>query len=145
MEGSCLLAACQAGAFLVKPNAYEAAELTGLDTSTCAAAGKALAKIHELGAQQAVISLGKAGAVYSDNTRGWWAIPPRIEEHNPIGAGDALLAGVIYGLSQRMSGEDALRWGVACGAAAASLDGTAVGTLPLIYSLLENVQSGEFL
>jgi 1-phosphofructokinase family hexose kinase len=142
MEGTCLLSACQAGAFLVKPNAAEAAEVTAMDTSTNATAAKALAQIHTLGAQQAVISLGKAGAVYSDGTRVWWAIPPKIEEHNPIGAGDALLAGLIFGLTQELPGEHILRWGVACGAAAASLDGTAVGTLPLIQSLLENVQSG---
>ncbi|NJD60576.1 MAG: 1-phosphofructokinase [Anaerolineales bacterium] len=145
MEGACLLTACKAGAFLVKPNAYEAAGLTGRDTSTTTRAARTLFKIHDLGTRQAVISLGKAGAVYSDGNRVWWAIPPTIEEHNPIGAGDAMLAGMIYGLSQQLPGEDTLRWGVACGAAAASLDGTAVGTLPLIETLLENVKSGEYL
>jgi 1-phosphofructokinase family hexose kinase len=142
MEGACLQEACSAGAFLVKPNAFEAAGLTKTDVTSIHSAARSLGLIHQLGAQRVVISLGKAGAVYSDGRHTWWAIPPSIEEHNPIGAGDAMLAGLIKGIMKRLPGDEILRLGVACGAAAASLDGTAIGSLSLVEELQKNIQTG---
>ena len=142
MEGACLREACSAGAFLVKPNAFEAAGLTGMDITTISSAARSLGRIHQLGAQQVVVSLGKTGAVYSDGSQTWRAVPPEIEEHNPIGAGDAMLAGLIAGIMQHLPGKEILRLGVACGAATASLDGTAVGSREMVESLLASVQVG---
>ena len=45
-----------------------------------------------------------------------------------------MLAGLVWALQKDLGGRDVLRWGVACGAAAASLDGTAVGSLTLVVS-----------
>lgn len=143
MEGACLKEGCVANAFLVKPNALEAGELFGNQISTITDALDALDKIHSIGAKQVVISLGKAGAVYSNGIQAWWAEPPLIRERNPIGAGDAMLAGLVWALQKNLNGKDVLRWGVACGAAAASLDGTAVGSFPLVESLTANVRIGE--
>jgi len=143
MEGDYLKEGCASNAFLVKPNAIEAGELIGHQISTIHDALDALAKIHVLGAKQVVISLGKAGAVYSDGLHAWWAEPPSIRERNPIGAGDAMLAGLVWALQKNLGGSDVLRWGVACGAAAASLDGTAVGSLPLVESMASDVRIGD--
>jgi 1-phosphofructokinase family hexose kinase len=140
MEGEPLRLGCAAGAFLVKPNAIEASVLTGKQITAPTSAIRALNIIHQVGAQQVVISLGKSGAVYSDGRQIWRAEPPHIAEHNPIGAGDAMLAGLVWCLQRNLTGGDALRWGVACGAAAASLDGTAVGSRTYVESLVEQVQ-----
>ena len=135
---------CNSGAFLIKPNSIEASELTGMRIETIDDAIDAIPKIHTFGVKQVVISIGKTGAVYSDGNHIWWAAPPHIEPRNPIGAGDAMLAGVVWALQEHASGEDVIRWGVACGAAAASLDGTAVGSLPLVKVLVKNVRSGIY-
>ena len=145
MQGACLRAGCEARAFLVKPNASEAGELLGCQIHNIAEAHTAFARIHELGATQAVISLGKMGAVYSNGMGSWWAKPPEIKERNPIGAGDAMLAGMIWAFQKGMTGKEVLKWGVASGAAAASLDGTAVGSFQLTESLANKVQLGDFL
>jgi 1-phosphofructokinase family hexose kinase len=144
MQGASLLMGCKTGVFLIKPNFIEAGELTGMQIETIDDAVKAITSIHVLGARQVVISIGKTGAVYSNGNQIWWAIPPQIEQRNPIGAGDAMLAGVVWALQKKAFGEDILRWGVACGAAAASLDGTAVGSLSLVESLVKFVRSGMF-
>jgi 1-phosphofructokinase family hexose kinase len=140
MDGECLQEACKAGALLVKPNAPEASELAGIEISSMATAVAALKSIHRLGARQVAISLGKVGAVYYDGVATWCAIPPAICERNPIGAGDAMLAGMVYGLQRQLTEDNILRWGVACGAAVASLDGTAVGTLEQVSALSPLVQ-----
>ena len=142
-QGEALLRGCQSAVFLVKPNAFEAGELTGMEITTPGEAIQAISRIHDLGASQVVISLGKFGAVYSDGSHTWWATPPQIEQRNPIGAGDAMLAGVVWALQSNNNGNDVLRWGVACGAAAASLDGTAVGPRSLVESLAQTVRVGE--
>jgi 1-phosphofructokinase family hexose kinase len=144
MEGQCLRDACFAGAYLVKPNAHEASELTGKEISSVAIAVDALYEIHQLGAKHVVITLGKDGAVYFDGSHTWVAIPPAIQEHNPIGAGDAMLAGMVWGLVRQLPEKEALRWGVACGAAAARLDGTAVGSYSEVEGLVNAVQIFEY-
>jgi fructose-1-phosphate kinase PfkB-like protein len=64
-------------------------------------------------------------------------------EHNPTGAGDALVAGLVWALDRSYALPDALVWGVACGAAAASLDGTGVGSGALVARLRERVRLEE--
>ncbi len=139
-SGDPLRVGCAAKPFLAKPNAAEAGELTGVRVVSPDEACEAIGKIHAFGVQNVVISLGQAGALYSDGQSVWRAEPPAIEEHNPIGAGDALVAGLVWGLSNNYCGPEVLRWGVACGAAAASLDGTAMGPRSLVESLARQVR-----
>jgi 1-phosphofructokinase family hexose kinase len=139
-DGEGLRLGCAASPFLVKPNASEAGRLIEAQIESAEQARQAVGKIHNLGAQRAVISLGRAGAIYSDDQVIWHAEAPQVEERNPIGAGDALVAGMVWGLSQALSSSDVIRWGVACGTAAASLDGTAMGDQSLVASLSARVR-----
>lgn len=139
-SGEPLRIGCAARPFLVKPNAAEAGELMGTCVTSLDEAREAMGKIHALGVQNVVISLGQAGALYSDGQSIWQAQPPAVDVRNPIGAGDALVAGLVWGLSQDYSGPEVLRWGMACGAAAATLDGTAMGPRSLVESLAGQVR-----
>ena len=134
-SGRALARGCEAAPYLAKPNAEEAAELTGHPVETVDDARRAAAAIHALGVSLVVVSLGKRGAVLSDGASAWLAQPPRIVERNPVGAGDSMVAGLVWGLAQARPIEQALRWAVACGAAAASLAGTAFGTRAAIAEL----------
>jgi 1-phosphofructokinase family hexose kinase len=131
---------CSAKPLLVKPNDEEAHELTGLPVGTkeeIAAVGKA---ISAMGPASVVISLGKEGAVLVDEGKAWFAASPKIVAANPIGAGDSMVAGIVWGLSQGDSMRDALCKGIACGAATASQKGTTVGTHKQVNELLAQVQ-----
>jgi 1-phosphofructokinase family hexose kinase len=131
---------CAAKPLLVKPNDEEAHELTGLPVNTpveIAEVGKA---ISAMGPVSVIISLGKEGAVLVEKDKAWLAASPKIAAANPIGAGDSMVAGVVWGLSQGDSMRDALRRGIACGAATASQKGTSVGTLEQVNELLAEVQ-----
>ncbi|TKB09631.1 1-phosphofructokinase [Desulforhopalus sp. IMCC35007] len=131
---------CSAKPQLVKPNDEEAHVLTGLPVSTpaeIAAVGKA---ISAMGPGSVIISLGKEGAILVDKDKAWLAASPKIVAANPIGAGDSMVAGVVWGLSQGDSMQDALCKGIACGAATASMKGTTVGTREQVNKLLAQVQ-----
>jgi len=135
--------ACQANPFLIKPNAEEAQELTGLPINSpveIAAAGRA---IQALGAGNVIISLGKQGALLVNGQQAWLAASPEIVERNPIGAGDSMVAGLVWGLSQGHDMPEALCRGIACGAATASQKGTSVGSLAQVNELLAQVSLSE--
>ena len=134
-SGAALAHGCAAGPFLAKPNAEEAAELTGRPVDSAEAARLAAGDLHARGVSRVVVSLGKRGAVLSDGRSAWHARPPQIVERNPVGAGDSMVAGLVWGLSQAMPIEHALRWAVASGALAASLGGTAFGSRAAVAEL----------
>lgn len=134
---------CAAKPLLVKPNDEEARELTGLPVDTkeeIAAAGLA---ISAMGPVSVIISLGKEGAVLVDDGKAWLAASPEIIAANPIGAGDSMVAGIVWGLSQGDNMQDALCKGIACGAATASRKGTSMGSLDQVNQLLAKVRLSE--
>lgn len=139
-SGDALQYGCQAGPYLVKPNAFEAHKLTGLPVDTLTEIVAAAGAIQAMGAACVVISLGKDGAMLYKDRQAWIGHSPHIEERNPIGAGDSMVGGLVWGLQAGLDVAEALRWGIACGAATASLSGTAVGDRDLVKALLSKVQ-----
>jgi len=138
--GAPLHLGCQVKPFLVKPNIHEAQELTGLTTGSFAGARRAAVEIRRLGAQNVLLSMGRSGALLQTQSQTWLARCPSIEEKNPIGAGDAMLGGMLWALTNNLALQEALAWSAACGAAAASLHGTGMGPRQLVEQLLAQVQ-----
>jgi 1-phosphofructokinase family hexose kinase len=139
-SGESLKLGCAENPFLVKPNAEEAHALTGLPMDTPDEIVAGAAEIRRMGAQNVVISMGKAGALLHTSEGTWLTHTPRIQEKNPIGAGDSMVGGLVWALTQGINLKEALGWGVASGAATASLPGTEVGSRPLIEELFSQVR-----
>jgi 1-phosphofructokinase family hexose kinase len=139
-SGESLRIGCAEKPYLVKPNAEEAHVLTGLPMDTPTEIASAAAEIHRMGAQNVVVSMGKAGALLYSTEGIWLTHSPKIKEKNPIGAGDSMVGGLVWALTQGIALKESLGWGVASGAATASLPGTEVGSRPLIEDLFAQVQ-----
>jgi len=139
-SGQALRAGCAARPFLVKPNDAEAGQITGLPVDTTAAVVAAAQAITELGVANVIISLGKKGALLAGGTGTWLATTVPIREANPIGAGDSMVGGLVWALNQGYNLPEALRWAIACGAATASMAGTAVGSPALVEELAPKVE-----
>jgi len=139
-SGESLRLGCAEKPFLVKPNAEEAHLLTGLPMDTTDEIIAGAAEIRRLGAQNVVVSMGKSGALLHTSEGTWLTHSPKIQEKNPIGAGDSMVGGLVWALTQQIPLKEALGWGVASGAATASLPGTEVGSRPLIEELFSRVQ-----
>ncbi|MCA9930039.1 MAG: 1-phosphofructokinase, partial [Anaerolineales bacterium] len=127
-SGTALEHGCGARPFLAKPNDVEAGQLTDLPVQNRTQIAAAAQAVQAAGVRNVVISLGKDGAILANGEQIVIAASPTIEERNPIGAGDSMVGGLVWGLSQGQDVAEALRWGIACGAATASMSGTAVGT-----------------
>ncbi len=138
-SGESLRLGCTEKPYLVKPNAEEAQVMTGMPMNTPAEIAAAAAEIHRLGPQNVVISMGKAGALLHTPKATLLTHSPKIKEKNPIGAGDSMVGGLVWALTQGIVLKESLGWGVASGAATASLSGTEVGSRPLIEELFAQV------
>ena len=143
-SGEALHASLAGKPFLMKPNEFEAGSLTGLPVESPSEIAAAAEAILERGVENVVVSLGKDGAMLASPNRIFMGSPPEIQEQNPIGAGDAMVAGLVYCLSKGEPLESALRWGLACGATAASQAGTHMGTRNLIEKNLADTKIEEF-
>jgi 6-phosphofructokinase 2 len=118
-SGPPLRAALDAGVYLVKPNLGELAALEGdqwiEDEEHLRDAAGRLVRDHNT--QAAVVSLGAAGALAVTN-EGIRRIPaPAVPPQSKVGAGDSMVAGIVWGLEQGWSVHDAAALGVAAGAA----------------------------
>ncbi len=103
---------------LLKINQHEAGEALGREISNPAQASAAAAELTKRGARQVVITLGKLGAVgLADGQAPFGWRSPEVAAVSPIGSGDCLFAGLAARLVQGKSLPEAVRWGVAAGAA----------------------------
>ena len=139
-SGESLRLGCIQKPYLVKPNGEEAQILTGLPMDSPTEIAAAAAEIRRMAAQNVIISMGKAGALLQTEEETWLTHSPKIEEKNPIGAGDSMVGGLVWALTQGIVLKEALGWGIASGAATASLPGTEVGSRPLIEALFSQVR-----
>ena len=138
--GEALRLGCTEKPYLIKPNAEEVHALTGMPVDSTAEIASAAAELRKMGAQNVVISMGKAGALMQSVKETWLTHSPKIQEKNPIGAGDSMVGGLVWALTQGIALKESLGWGVASGAATASLSGTEVGSRPLIEELFTQVR-----
>jgi 1-phosphofructokinase len=136
-SGPALAAGCRAAPDLVKPNLDEAQALVGCPVE--ADLVWALCAMREMGPRRVLLSLGKKGAVYADDSGYWLATPPAIAEVNNVGAGDAALAGAICAWDGDLSAAQMVRWAVAAGTATAQTDGTTFPGHRAIQSVYEQV------
>lgn len=112
-SGAALAAGIRAHPWLLKINGLEAGQLLGMEVETAQQAASAIPALKEFGVDCVGISLGEAGVVGSDGGETVWAKSPPVQALNAVGAGDALMGGMIWALAQGLSFAEALRWGVA--------------------------------
>jgi 1-phosphofructokinase family hexose kinase len=139
-SGEPLRLGCMAGPYLVKPNAFEAGEVTGCTIGSEVEVLDAAGWFLQKGVELVAISLGVDGLLLACRDRMVKARPPRVQAHHPVGAGDALLAGIAWALHRGLPLEEVARWGVAAGTAAAMRVGVAVGSGAEVQALYDRVE-----
>lgn len=122
-QGQALLAALPARPTLAKPNRHEIAAATACSTETREGLCQAVARLHELGARNVLVTDGPRPALFSNGEYATEVCPRQIEVSNPIGSGDALAAGIAVALVRGAPLPEAIQFGIACGAANAEGQG----------------------
>lgn len=124
-SGEALARAVDRGVYLLKPSLREFQALIGerdLDESTLMrAAGSA---IERGWCEVLVLSLGPGGALWRTATEWERLAAPTVRVQSSVGAGDSMVAGIVLSLAQGHPLREAVRFGVAAGAAAVMNPGT---------------------
>jgi len=124
-SGEALKEAVDEGVYLLKPNLEELGLLLGktnLKMEDVEVAAKEL--ISRSNCEIIVTSLGANGAVMVSKDKTHHVKPPKVDVKSTIGAGDSMVAGIVFGLSNGESLEHSLQYGVACGTAATMNSGS---------------------
>ena len=106
--------------FAVKPNASEVGISDDVESAV-----KVCSRILTVGTSIAMVSLGEKGAVYCDRSGArMFAEGMKVDVKCTTGCGDAMTAGLAYGIANNLPAEDMVKLACACGTAAALTDGT---------------------
>ena len=138
-SGEPLKLALNEGLYLIKPNLKEMGILTAINKIDKESAKVEALKIIKTNKCEAiVISLGADGALLVTNDFTEHFLAPEINVKSTVGAGDSMLAGIILKLAENDNLQNAVRYGVACGAAATMNSGTTLCNKVDADDLFEN-------
>jgi len=139
-SGSALLKTIEAllPIYLIKPNQKELAQLAGETfLSNKEQENFALHLVNDKHIKYVVVSLGPKGAFIASKTGVIYQRAPSIKVKSTIGAGDSLVAGLVYGIKNNFSAQEMLKFGVACGAATTMSEGTDLASQESINFVLD--------
>ncbi|MCU0520610.1 MAG: 1-phosphofructokinase [Anaerolineae bacterium] len=125
--------------YAVKPNLPEVAAWLGHPVEGAAALAEAVDSLMTQGITLVALSLGSEGLILATDDTRVWMRPPEVAALNPVGAGDALVAGLLWALSQALPLAEVAAWGVAAGTAAAMREGVSVGTRAEVQAIRQRV------
>lgn len=124
-SGKPLLNAIEEGVYLVKPNLKELSMLAGVESLALDDVDEAAMLLIKKGKCEVVmVSMGPSGAMLV-TAKGYRHIPaPTVERKSTVGAGDSMVAGMVWAICEGKSLEEMAMMGVACGTAATMNEGT---------------------
>ena len=124
-SGEALKKVLEIGTYLIKPNVGELAKLIGVERLELEEVNEAAKQIiAKGGAEIVVVSLGPQGAVLATKDNYEFVPAPNVAKKSTVGAGDSMVGGMVWALSQNKNLKEVIRWGVACGSAATMNEGT---------------------
>jgi 6-phosphofructokinase 2 len=128
-SGPALKEALLQGVYLAKPNLGELAQLAGIERiGNNQVEEIARSVLDTYDCKVIIVSLGKEGAMLVTKNEMHQVTPPPVTKKSTIGAGDSMVAGIIYSLENGSNLLRALQYGVACGTAATMNPGTELCT-----------------
>ncbi len=124
-SGPALTAAADEGVYLLKPNLAELSVLAGVEKLEMEDVDDAAMEIIRLGkCEIVVVSMGPQGALLMTKEVTRHIPAPPVKKVSTVGAGDSMVAGMVWALLQGKSVVEMAQMGVACGSAATLNHGT---------------------
>ena len=124
-SGEALKKAAGIGVYLLKPNASELAKLAGkeeLEEHELETFAQQL--VHDGMCEVMVVSMGAKGAMLVTKDQVEYVAPPEIKPKSTVGAGDSMVAGMVYTLAQGWPLCEVIKYGVAAGTATTMTPGS---------------------
>jgi len=140
-SGEALQKVLESGVYLIKPNIGELAKLLGVERLEFSEVEKAAKTIIEnKNSEIVVVSLGAEGAILVTKKETHFVKAPKVEKKSTVGAGDSMVGGMVWALSQNKTLKEVLQFGVCCGTAATMNEGTQLFKAEDVQKLFKEMQ-----
>ncbi|AEW44748.1 1-phosphofructokinase [Serratia symbiotica str. 'Cinara cedri'] len=139
-----LIAGLKATPWLIKPNRHELETWAGHSLLSIKDIITATQKLHKQGIAHVITSLGADGALWVNASGAWLAKPPPSKIISTVGAGDAMVGGLIYGLLMCKSHEYTLRLAIAIAALSVSQSGVSITNRQQLAEVMAHVDLKPF-
>lgn len=128
---------------LVKPNIDELQEFCGQSLNTQPEVIGAARRLLDLGLQTVVVSMGAEGALFIEKNEVIRAVPPQVHVKSTVGAGDAMLSGMVAGNIENRSLKACARLATAFSVIAVTNIGAGLPSAAGLQSIAAQVQLEE--
>lgn len=139
-DDEALFEGIQAAPFAIKPNIHELEKLAGHKMVDDQDIIRAARNILEKGIEIIIVSMGAQGAIIMDKKETYRVRTGPIVPRSTVGAGDSMVAVLVYSLLHQHSLAETAQWVTAAGTVTASKPGTQVCSLGEVKQFLNNVQ-----
>ncbi len=125
---------------ILKLNAVEAADASGVTVSEVISAAAAGRRLRDAGAASVIVTIGLAGAVVLTGDRRVHLQPPDLRGDYPVGSGDAFVGGLAVATGRGDDLIDAARLGLAAAVANAQVAGAGRLDPTVVGGILERIE-----
>ena len=140
-SNAALTAGLKAHPWLVKPNHRELEAWIGHSLNSLDEIIAAAKKLKAEGIANVIISMGANGSLWLSEQAVMQAQPPKCENVvSTVGAGDSMVAGLIYGIEKGLPQAETLAFASAVSAFAVSQSNVGVSDIALLEPILANVK-----
>lgn len=139
-SGEELLLGLEARPWLVKPNRDELRETLRIPLHGVSDVHQAAKLLLERGAQHVIVSMGSEGALLVTPDGAWFAPCVDVKVSSTVGAGDAMVGGLICGMQTHGDIVRAFAWAVAAGTASVMTEGTQLICAEDFFAILPRVR-----
>lgn len=108
-SGEALEASLKAGPELIKPNIHELSALVDKPLVEIKDVHRSAVSLINAETKLVVVSMGASGALFVDKDQAFVARPPSIPVKSTVGAGDAMVAGLVAGINKKLALQDCAR------------------------------------
>ena len=138
-SGESFRQALTAAPYAIKPNLEELSELLNRPLAESEAV-QAARELLAQGIHTVVVSMGAKGAIFVEADAAVWAYPPPVEVISTVGAGDAMVSGLVLGKLRGLSLPDCARLATAFSIGALSQIGPRLPPPAVIESFVDRVK-----
>jgi 1-phosphofructokinase len=125
--------------FMIKPNLHELETFVGRDLQQTTEIIKAAQKLNASGIENIIVSMGSAGSLFVCSKGVLHASPPTIQADSSVGAGDAMVAGLVAALIEGLDLEATAKLATAFAVGKLGLHGPNLPSKETINSLANSV------
>ncbi len=139
-DGDLLVEGIKASPYMIKPNIHELESAFSLSLKTdddviqfCGT----LAKKYNI--KLILVSMGENGSLLITQDNCYRAQPITVDVKSTVGAGDSMIAGMLYGIYKGLPLSEAFAYAIACGTLAVTKEGTMTLSEDEIHEMLQKV------